>query len=125
MKICKKCNSEFASSFVDNDGVRHILNRRKYCLECSPFGEHNTKQIEKIEISDTKQCNICKETKPKEDFYSKTKNGRLFTYCKQCTSKVTSYRQKQNKKDCINYKGGKCQICGYNKIDEALQFFFI
>ena len=29
------------------DGVKKNLQRRKYCLECSPFGHHNTVSLEK------------------------------------------------------------------------------
>ena len=30
--------------------------------------------------------------------------------------------RKRTKKKLIDYKGGKCEICGYNKCDSALQF---
>lgn len=44
MKKCLKCNEEIPSR-VSVDGVNHVLNRRKYCLKCSPFGGHNTSKI--------------------------------------------------------------------------------
>ena len=34
---------------------------------------------------------------------------------------VISWR-KRKKRELIEYKGGKCEICGYNKCDRALQF---
>lgn len=42
---------------------------------------------------------------------------------KSCKTKlyVTNYRKKQ-KRAAVEYKGGKCQLCGYDKCVEALQF---
>lgn len=34
---------------------------------------------------------------------------------------VKEYR-KRIKQELVNYKGGKCQICGYNRCNEALEF---
>lgn len=31
-------------------------------------------------------------------------------------------KREKLKKDAIEYKGGKCQICGYDKCDSALEF---
>lgn len=36
------CQKEFPISIII-DGKRRVLNKRKYCLECTPFGSHNTK----------------------------------------------------------------------------------
>src|SRR5438876_2281859 len=41
MKTCVACGREFPSKLRIN-GVMRSLYRRKFCLECSPFGEHNT-----------------------------------------------------------------------------------
>lgn len=42
--------------------------------------------------------------------------------CKKCRSQFTiAYRQKVKLK-CIEYKGGKCERCGYNKCVYALDF---
>lgn len=46
MKICKKCQAQFKSwAFIE--GKKRSLSSRKYCLKCSPFQSHNTKQLEK------------------------------------------------------------------------------
>jgi hypothetical protein len=47
----------------------------------------------------------------------KPKNGK--TFCKSC---ISAMRRNRLKNKCIEYKGGKCQICGYNKCNRALQF---
>ena len=35
---------------------------------------------------------------------------------------ATKERQRHNKKALIEYKGGKCSACGYNKCQQALDF---
>lgn len=36
--------------------------------------------------------------------------------------KVAIERQRANKRNLVEYKGGKCLICGYNQCDSALDF---
>lgn len=47
-------------------------------------------------------------------------------HCGEGQKKKTLQRQKQrrreNKSKLIEYKGGKCEKCGYNKCDAALEF---
>jgi predicted HNH restriction endonuclease len=38
---------------------------------------------------------------------------------------VTLERQRERKQEAINYKGGKCQLCGYDKYKGALEFHHI
>lgn len=48
-------------------------------------------------------------------------------YCStKCKNKntVTAFRKEQKRK-AVEYKGGKCYICGYNKCQEALHFHHI
>jgi len=44
MPICANCNSVYPNT-VKIEGIVRNLSSRKYCLECSPFGEHNTRKI--------------------------------------------------------------------------------
>ena len=41
MITCQKCKKEFPFLVIVN-GVRRNLSSRKFCLECSPFGQRNT-----------------------------------------------------------------------------------
>lgn len=117
-KICKRCNGEFPYN-IKIDGKIRNLGTRKYCLDCSPFGRHNTSKLE-VKKED-KQCSKCKETKKLSDFYVKT-DGYPYCYCKTCmNSKRVEYMRK-NKSDAIAYKGGRCEACGYNKHQDALEF---
>lgn len=47
-KICKNCNKEFPNR-KEIDGKMRSLTKRKYCLECSPFGQNNTRQLHKTD----------------------------------------------------------------------------
>ena len=44
LKICIKCNKDFPQ-FITIEGKKKNLQNRKYCLDCSPFGQHNTTKI--------------------------------------------------------------------------------
>lgn len=45
--------------------------------------------------------------------------------CKKCRAEAVQRKREGLKKDAIKYKGGKCQICGYDKCDGALEFHHI
>jgi hypothetical protein len=114
MKICANCQRSF-SSCCKIDGVKKNLGARKFCLECSPWGQHNTRTIGK-----RKNCVIC----------SKKLEGNQTIYCsRSCTMKKAGrwYKQQkdraiQRKKDLVNKLGGKCSKCDYNKNLAALDF---
>lgn len=114
MPICQKCNSQFPNWYKIGDKT-HNLYRRKYCLECSPFGKHNTKQLILKEKSD-KKC-ICSNCN-KEYIYSR-KKGNSSVRCNSCY--VTRFRTNRKEK-AVKLLGGKCCKCGYNKCLKALQF---
>ena len=45
MPTCKKCQANFPNR-IKIDGKEKNLGNRSYCLDCSPYGEHNTKKLE-------------------------------------------------------------------------------
>lgn len=69
-----------------------------------------------------KICASCKTKKELlKDFY--TKNEKYsHAWCKTCINKNTIAIQQDKKIQAINYKGGKCVKCGYNKYAGALDF---
>lgn len=129
-KLCLICNKNFPSSIVI-DNYRHNLKNRLYCLDCSPFKQHNTRKLHGDHYHETKAggdkntkiCPKCNQNLPRtsEFFYITKKNG-TFSYCKKCALIDTAKRQKQIKQAAVTYKGGKCQICGYDKCLAALDF---
>ncbi len=86
------------------------------CEKCYGINNPNYSQ-EKIE----KICPLCYKK-----FYTNIKNRK---YCYECspeqkygTNNYQWTKQRAIKKQLIEYKGGKCEICGYNKCQGALQF---
>ena len=61
-------------------------------------------------------CKECGENNPSK-FYNKMR-----IHCKVCHSRASYAIQKQRRIDAIEYKGGKCEMCGYDKYHGALQF---
>lgn len=70
----------------------------------------------------TKYCCRCSSEKPLTDFYQRRGKFGGSVYCKPCTNDQTIERQRNIKKQLVDYKGGKCQICGYSKYIGALDF---
>lgn len=66
------------------------------------------------------QCSTKKELN-KDNFYIR-KDGRYHVWCKPCGRRKSIERLREYKVACVEYKGGKCQICGYNKYFGALDF---
>ena|SRR3989304_3347259 len=121
MPKCKKCKKHFPNRVLI-DGKTRIIHTRVYCLDCSPFGKHNTKDLTQPERNqgDKIQCFKCKEWFDKGQFY--LKRGKLHTWCKLCFKKDVIQRKQLRKKQAVEYKGGKCEKCEYNKCIWALEF---
>ena len=52
--------------------------------------------------------------------FSLRKDGRF--RCRKCIVEAVQRRREKVKKLAIEYKGGKCQCCGYHACDSALEF---
>jgi len=119
---CRKCGNIFPVSIVI-DGKLKNLNKRKFCLQCSPYKQHNTRSLDIIN-TDKKTCPKCETEKTCDNFYPR-KDGRLYSYCIECSAKQKLERTQKIKQLCVDYKGGKCQSCGYDKYIGALEFHHI
>lgn len=71
------------------------------------------------DLGDKKLCPKCKLTKSKDDFYKSTKGS---SYCKSCIVDSLEDRRKSVKQKAVDYLGGCCSKCGYNKCIAALEF---
>lgn len=69
----------------------------------------------------TKLCPHCQTVKDKSEFYIR-KNGHPEGCCKQCINIISLERRRKLKSEYVIYKGGSCEICGYDKCIAALQF---
>lgn len=124
MPTCEKCKIEFPN-WVEIDGKKRNLQNRLFCLFCSPFKKHNTTDLTKYEGDltkcevDSKKCTKCERFFPLNLFYTKGKS--VGSWCKKCLNENSARIWQEQKKKLVDYKGGKCQKCGYNKCIDALE----
>ena len=119
MPTCKKCNEKFPCR-IRIDGQEKNIAGRKYCLDCSPFGKHNTVSLHK-RPDGTPTCegkpSIC--TKCGREYIYRRKSGHTVERCNSC---MANARCVTLKKRMVEYKGGECTCCGYNRCLRALEF---
>jgi hypothetical protein len=73
-----------------------------------------------------KICPNCEIKKPAtKEFYYLKDGGRLCAYCKKCNNKITFTKQKELKIKAVEYKGGKCICCNYDRYVGALEFHHV
>lgn len=73
-----------------------------------------------------KICPKCKVKKEliKSNFYI-DKRGKIHSWCKICNNTIAYQKQCARKKYAVDYKGGKCIVCGYDKYLGALDFHHV
>jgi hypothetical protein len=123
MPVCANCEGKFPNR-MKIDGKYRVLAGRKYCLECSPFQGHNTRRLHVCEPG-KKHCRRCDRTLDLTDFYQRRKEGGPTAYCKGCTNAQTTERHQYLKGLAIEYKGGKCFVCGYTRCRAAMEFHHV
>jgi hypothetical protein len=123
-KTCLKCGNAIPAT-IKVDGKRRNLKSRKFCLSCTPFGTHNTRNIANAiklrEYATSSFCAGCKKELPIELFYA-CSSRKIQSNCKICTKIRIRERCRKFKLLCVEYKGGKCICCGYSKSICALDF---
>jgi uncharacterized C2H2 Zn-finger protein len=99
------------------EGKIHNTSNRKYCIDCSPFGKHNTRKL--IDYSDDgktlnplleKQCPKCKRILTNDNFYIRRINN-TSPYCKECTNTTSQKRINLKKIELVNKFGNVCLNC--------------
>lgn len=117
MKTCKKCGNRIPN-YIWIDGIRRSLSKRRYCLDCSPFGKWNNRTLENTTNEDDKStCVSC----GKIYIYSRKRRDTR-ELCSSCKSNNSRFVRKIK---AVEYKGGKCSKCGYDKCLGALQFHHV
>jgi len=128
--ICEKCGKEFTEDWrADKRG------ECRFCSKgCSNSRNHSVETKQKISKTLNKHINkLIKEKKiPEKKFCSKcgkkvshnNKSGFCFDCRNTSKSNADSVREwrKRKKFILVEYKGGKCKRCGYDKCIEALEF---
>ena len=115
MRICEKkgCNNE-VPYWIKIDGEKKNLGNRKYCLECSTYKGHNTRNLNDDSRNKICVCSQCERTY----IYNRRKGYRL----KKCNSCLTKNKRNKLKKRALEYLGNECKNCGYNRCIQALEF---
>jgi hypothetical protein len=120
MPICELCGKSFGNR-CEIRGKIHNLSKRKYCLDCSPFGKHNTIKLNDNPNQKThKICSACNEDKKNNEFYITSK--RIQSLCKNCHNAYLIDKWKKRKIMMVEKFGGKCEACGYCKNFASLIF---
>ena len=100
--------------------IRYWLNKFKIKTKNAINKEKKIKVIPNY-----KKCPRCKNIKSSSEFYKRRNKTELTTYCIKCANNQTIERMRIFKLKCVEYKGGKCQICPYKKCVDALDFHHI
>lgn len=69
-------------------------------------------------------CRTCGEEKPLTEYFSKG-NGKRHVSCKTCEIRRRRDRRRERKQRAIDYLGGKCAVCGYDRCSGAMDFHHI
>lgn len=124
---CKYCGQEF-------DSKQQLGGHMIWCKENPDRCEHNN-----LKEYNECRCNHPIEDIPEEDKGKKSimrtcdKHGYTeFTLrkdgvyrCKKCAAEAVQKRRRKLKEELVAYKGGKCEICGYDACIAALEFHHI
>jgi hypothetical protein len=99
--------------------IRYWLNKYKLKTKNKSFkdGYH----IGKDNIVDY-FCNYCNLQLTKENSYSRNNRPGVLPFCKKCFSNRTKVKRKRNKEEAVEYMGGCCGKCGYNRNIATLEF---
>lgn len=119
-KTCLKCGGHFSQTCLI-DGKIRSLSSRKYCLTCSPFGKKNCLPLHDEKAMDpNRTCSKCGRKYKYGGKYNS--QGHRKEICNSCKSVLTAHRHKEK---ALQYKGGACQQCGYDKCSRALCFHHV
>ena len=113
MPKCKLCELQFAFRAAIDGKIKNLANR-KYCLSCSPFGKHNTKQLESTrpDALEQRKCIHCS----REFIFSRSAGHRA----SQCNTCIQRKRRARASELILQILGDKCWVCGYSKAKTAL-----
>lgn len=128
MNYCWICGTEIPKN-VQVDGKLVNLNHRKRCIQCCKLSQHQFPEDSERRRSDgdgkNKQCNSCGDIKLLDEFYFWKKRYQYSSQCKACVSYARIIWGRKSKQKYVDYKGGKCEKCGYKKCLASLDFHHI
>ena len=123
MPICRKCGQTIPNR-MEVDGHIRKLDRRKFCLDCSPFGGRNSRDLTKEQdlVATHKICGKCGLPKSVDEFYLRKDGSAFRADCKECFAERNRQNARKRRQLCLAYKGGKCIVCGYDRCAKSLSF---
>lgn len=98
--------------------IRYWLSKHELSTTHKSFKEGGSV----VEYGETKHCPKCCENKLIEKFYNRRGKEGGSVYCISCSNDESRERARRFKIKCVEYKGGSCEKCGYDKYIGALQF---
>jgi hypothetical protein len=113
---CSKCNVRYWLKRFGLKSKKNKGNLRNFEGNVDPIKANNTH----------KKCSKCKNLFEfnKDNFYV-TPSGRIYSWCAGCVEEGAVARRRARKLECLNYLGGKCIVCNYDKYQGALEFHHI
>ena len=75
------------------------------------------------QLNSNRTCLTCNIIQPQDNFYKRGK--KYMSHCKTCYQDKYTKTRRDNKQKGVDYLGGKCIKCGYNKCNAALDFHHI
>jgi hypothetical protein len=85
-------------------GIVRSLYRRRFCLECSPFGARNTSTVPPGSVT----------TEELTEIRRRKRNAKTYRSLKK--------RRVRRKRELVASRGGRCVDCGYNRCIAAFEF---
>ncbi len=129
---CRTCNKEFEAP--NNAGINSncpkcrkiatAAKKREYQLDHPEMIKNTYIKLEdrnSEDIPHKKEDKLCNCKIHGETLFSFIPSSNLYK-CKKCNAEKVAERRRQVKLKAIEYKGGKCEMCGYNKCVNALEF---
>ncbi len=112
-KICKLCNNIFPKHIVI-DGKKINCQRRKYCFDCSPFGHHNSRTLDKPYNKNNPKIKECVQC------------GKLcIKTTRLCPTCYFNQRKERVTKKIYHIVGNSCWICDYDRTTKNLCFHHV
>lgn len=101
-KKCKECGQDFRKTHRST---------RENCYGCQPEGKNHLT---------TTHCSDCGIKLNKENGKFRKNRNKFDPQCRSCNSERERARKRERKQQYVDYKGGKCCRCGYDKSLVAL-----
>jgi hypothetical protein len=100
--------------------IKYWLKKHELKTKLKPFNLGGTYKFSLQYRDNIGSCKDCGETGV-EKFY-RYSNGGLRNICNKCHALQSVERFRKRKQEAVDYKGGHCLLCGYNRCNSSLDF---